>query len=39
LGVPARNTNSQLPGAEQLRGIEDKVGSGHLRRTGRRDGD
>jgi hypothetical protein len=25
--VPARNTNSQLPGAEQLRGIEDKVGS------------
>jgi hypothetical protein len=27
LGVPARNTNSQLPGAEQLRGIEDKVGS------------
>jgi len=27
LGLPARNTNSQLPGAEQVRGIEDKVGS------------
>ena len=27
LAVPARNTNSQLPGTEQVRGIEDKVGS------------
>ena len=26
LAVPARNTNSQLPGTEHVRGVEDKVG-------------
>ena len=39
LTVPARNANSQLPGAEQVRGVENKVGSDPRGDTGGRNGD
>jgi len=37
LGLP--EPNSQLPGAEQVRGIEDKVGAHTCGDAARRDGD